>query len=282
MVTKGNLRIAAISLLLVSIAPGLSAAATQKTDHGTPVGPRVKPADLAILPPTNLTVVRHEDNTIWAMSCHGTSAADCTEWSQITGGFTVQPTLTWDPTIRKFLLVGIGNNRTSIWRSTFEPSGTWNADWTLITGASPSPVAVAGGPIPGPTYETIEMNPGAFTMPAVFSDGSPLCWSADVTPTVAQVVKLDASTSASAAAANTFTSTLAYSTDAGATWQWINAFWAPATIPAGGWATSPLVATMELTAGVTYSFALLPQTAGGSAFAVTASRCHLNVTLTDK
>jgi hypothetical protein len=92
---------------------------------------------------TNLTVVRHSDNTIWKMACGGTEV--CSEWTKIGGKYAVQPTLTWDPSIQKYILIGIGNNKTSIWRSTFEADGTWNNDWTQITGASPSPVAVAAG-----------------------------------------------------------------------------------------------------------------------------------------
>ena len=32
---------------------------------------------------TNLTVVRHSDNTIWKMTCEGTS--NCSPWTQIQG-----------------------------------------------------------------------------------------------------------------------------------------------------------------------------------------------------
>jgi hypothetical protein len=95
---------------------------------------------------TNLTVVRHSDNTLWKMTCTGIS--NCSAWTKIGGLFSVQPTLTWDPYVYKYILIGIGNNGSSIWRSTFEMSGTWNNDWTLIGTAatgSPSPVAVAAG-----------------------------------------------------------------------------------------------------------------------------------------
>ena len=92
---------------------------------------------------TNLTVVRHSDSTIWAMTCNGIS--NCSAWTQITGGFSVQPTLTWDPALNRYILISIGNNQTSIWRSTFNADGTWNNDWTKITGTSPSPVAVSSG-----------------------------------------------------------------------------------------------------------------------------------------
>ena len=102
---------------------------------------------------TNLTVVRHADNTIWSMACEGTDT--CSSWTQIPGGFSVQPTLTWDPSIQKYILMGIGNNQTSIWRSTFDADGTWNNDWTKITGASPSPVAVAGGGFNSSTPQSI-------------------------------------------------------------------------------------------------------------------------------
>jgi hypothetical protein len=77
------------------------------------------------------------------MACEGIDT--CSSWTQISGRFSVQPTLTWDPSIQKYILIGIGNNLTSIWRSTFNGEGTWNNDWENITGASPSPVAVAGG-----------------------------------------------------------------------------------------------------------------------------------------
>jgi hypothetical protein len=97
---------------------------------------------------TNLIVVRHNDNTLWKMTCSGTS--NCSSWTKITGKFSVQPTLAWDPAIQKYILIGIGNDKTSIWRGTFEADGTWNNDWTQITGASPSPVAMAArstGPV---------------------------------------------------------------------------------------------------------------------------------------
>jgi hypothetical protein len=92
---------------------------------------------------TNLTVVRHSDNTLWKMTCDGTE--DCSAWTQIPGWFSVQPTLTWDAAIQKYILIGIGTNLSSIWRSTFNEDGTWNNDWTKLTGTSPSPVAVAAG-----------------------------------------------------------------------------------------------------------------------------------------
>jgi hypothetical protein len=92
---------------------------------------------------TNLSVVRHADNSLWAMNCDGKNP--CSDWAPISGRFTVQPTLTWDPSIGKYILIGIGNNQTSIYKATFNADGSWNDDWALLAGASPSPVAAAAG-----------------------------------------------------------------------------------------------------------------------------------------
>jgi len=116
-------------------------------DLGWPLGSSPTPGE------SSLTVVRHSDNTIWAMACEGTSS--CSSWTPISGMFSVQPTLTWDPSIQKYILMGIGNDQASIWRSTFNADGTWNNDWTKITGASPSPVAVAGGGFNSPAPQSI-------------------------------------------------------------------------------------------------------------------------------
>lgn len=96
---------------------------------------------------TNLMVVRHSDNSIWAATCNGLSS--CSAWTQIPGGFSVQPTLTWSSELQSYILMGIGNNGSNIWASTFRANGTWDNNWTKMTGASPSPVAVAagGGPL---------------------------------------------------------------------------------------------------------------------------------------
>ena len=104
---------------------------------------------------TNLTVVRHSDDTLWAMTCEGDGV--CSGWTKITGKFSVQPTLTWDPALGKYILIGIGNNQTSIYRGTFEADGTWNNDWTLVTGTSPSPVAVAAGGYVGGKKSPMEL-----------------------------------------------------------------------------------------------------------------------------
>jgi hypothetical protein len=133
---------------------------------------------------TNLTVVRHNDNTLWKMTCDGTS--NCSSWAQISGKFSVQPTLTWDPVINKYILMGIGNNQTSIWRSTFDADGTFNNNWTQITGVSPSPVAVAGGAFKGFSRRVAIVAPegGNYTSPVdAMNDLSSWCGTASQTNT---------------------------------------------------------------------------------------------------
>jgi hypothetical protein len=90
---------------------------------------------------TNLVVVRHSDNTIWKMSCDGVDT--CSVWTQIGGHFTSQPILTWDPSIQKYILLGIGNNGSNIWRSTFKANGDWNNDWAQISGSAPLAPGIA-------------------------------------------------------------------------------------------------------------------------------------------
>ena len=91
---------------------------------------------------TNLTVVRHSDDTLWAMTCSGLR---CNPEIEIRGKFTSQPSLTWDPSIQKYILIGVGQKANGIYRSTFNADGTFNNDWTLLPGTSYSPVAVSGG-----------------------------------------------------------------------------------------------------------------------------------------
>ena len=92
---------------------------------------------------SNLTVVRHADNSIWAMTCEGDIS--CSGWTKIPGQISSQPTLAWDPVVSKYILMGVGLNQATIWRCTFNTDGSWNNDWKKLTGSSSSPVGVAGG-----------------------------------------------------------------------------------------------------------------------------------------
>jgi len=50
---------------------------------------------------TNLTVVRHPDNTIWKMTCDGTS--NCSPWTEIPGKFsTILTSLTQEMQIKRY------------------------------------------------------------------------------------------------------------------------------------------------------------------------------------
>lgn len=90
---------------------------------------------------TELYVVRSSNDTLWKMTCTGLS---CSSWTQITGTFSQQPTLTWDESISRYVLIGVSSIGT-IWRSTFDVGGNFQNDWVQISGSSPSPVAAASG-----------------------------------------------------------------------------------------------------------------------------------------
>ncbi len=115
--------------------------------------------------PSNLSVARGANGALWAQVCQGTTS--CGDWTKITGSFSAAPTLTWDPSIQKYILMGIGTNGTSIWKATFEADGTWNDDWALQPGSSPTPVAVAAGsfPLEGPAGPTGDTGPTGATGP---------------------------------------------------------------------------------------------------------------------
>ncbi len=96
---------------------------------------------------TNLTIVRRADNSLWSMRCDGASDPPvCDDWTPMSGKFSSQPTLTWDPAIGKYILIGMGNTGSKVYKGTFNADGTWNNDWQELVGAaSVSPVALAAG-----------------------------------------------------------------------------------------------------------------------------------------
>ena len=93
--------------------------------------------------PSKLLVVRGGGNTLWKMTCNGD---DCSDWEQISGAFTQQPTLVWDVDLMCYYLYGVGEDG-RIWSSTFDRFGDFNDDWVPLPGSSPSPIAAVGGGI---------------------------------------------------------------------------------------------------------------------------------------
>lgn len=94
--------------------------------------------------PSQLLVVRAENNTLWKATCE--NGTECSEWEQISGTFTQQPTLVWDTDIQRYYLYGVGEDG-RIWRSSFNRAGNFFNDWTPLSGATPSPIAAAAGNI---------------------------------------------------------------------------------------------------------------------------------------
>ncbi|MCK7574508.1 MAG: hypothetical protein MZV65_00275 [Chromatiales bacterium] len=84
---------------------------------------------------TRLHVIRKADNSMCVMTCDGTVCSACTA---ITGGFSNQPTVIWDDSIRRFVLMGVGNNGITVWRRLFFANGTPDGDWlNIMSGVVP-------------------------------------------------------------------------------------------------------------------------------------------------
>ena len=91
--------------------------------------------------PSHLLVTRDFGGFLWARTCNGTV---CSSWTSISGQFASQPTLVWDEDVQRYYLYGVdaGGN---IWRSSFSSTGVHDNFWVVTGGASPSPLAGAGG-----------------------------------------------------------------------------------------------------------------------------------------
>ena len=85
---------------------------------------------------TSLHVARASNSTLWKMTC---VYGSCSGWSQISGSFAAQPTLSYDPAWGRFILMGVSTSG-AIWRSTFDGlTGAFNNDWVQLSGTSNSP-----------------------------------------------------------------------------------------------------------------------------------------------
>ena len=97
----------------------------------------------AIAPATQLHVGRASDGSLWKMTCIGLS---CSGFTSFPGNFASQPSITWDESIKRYVLVGVASGG-SIWRSTFDAYGTFQDDWVNLPGVVASPLGSAGGDI---------------------------------------------------------------------------------------------------------------------------------------
>jgi len=85
-------------------------------------------------------VVRAADDSLWRATCDGDI---CGPFSGFPGRFGYQPTVTWDESLQKWVIVGTASDH-SIWRGTFNKDGNFNNDWQNISGSTPSPVGISG------------------------------------------------------------------------------------------------------------------------------------------
>jgi hypothetical protein len=95
----------------------------------------------AIAPSTQLHIGRASDGSLWKMTCIGLT---CTGFTSFPGNFASQPSVTWDESIKRYVLVGVAAGG-SIWRSTFDAYGTFQDDWVNIPGVVASPLGSASG-----------------------------------------------------------------------------------------------------------------------------------------
>jgi hypothetical protein len=107
---------------------------------------------------TNLSVVRRADNTLWTMRCDGAAnPAVCDAWTKTPSGYlSSQPTLTWDPSISQYILIGIGLDHTRTWKARFDADGNFDTvfGWKEVTGTLPdSPLTIAAGGFYGVAWQ---------------------------------------------------------------------------------------------------------------------------------
>jgi hypothetical protein len=90
---------------------------------------------------TQLHIVRASDGSLWKMTCTGLT---CSGFTSFPGNFASQPSITWDESINRYVLIGVASGG-SIWRSTFDVDGSFQDDWVTIPGNAASPVGSASG-----------------------------------------------------------------------------------------------------------------------------------------
>jgi cytochrome c2 len=100
---------------------------------------------------SNLTVVRRSNNSLWSQRCAGVGLTACDAWKKLSGESTSQPSLTWDASVGKYVLIAQLLPSGNAWKATFNADGTFNADWKYMNGAlaAPleSPVIAAGNSV---------------------------------------------------------------------------------------------------------------------------------------
>jgi hypothetical protein len=89
---------------------------------------------------SSLMVVRASDDSLWKATCDGDV---CGSFTSFPGRFRQQPTITWDESLQKWVIVGVASDNT-IWRATFDKLGDFNNDWQNIPGSTASPVGLSG------------------------------------------------------------------------------------------------------------------------------------------
>jgi len=128
----------------------------------------------------------------------------------------------------------------------------------------------------GPQVTLIDGSPGAISVPTSASLSTPVCVTPDIAPTSNKTAFIDSVLSIQETTQETVAGVPSYSIDGGTTWNTLNNWYAFTSNPAGGWLSSPSIASLSLAAGTTYRFGILYTSTTG-AFTATNSRCRIRV-----
>jgi hypothetical protein len=104
--------------------------------------------------PSELVVVRASDNSLWKATCTG-DPQTCTGFTSFPGQFASTPTVVWDGKLRKYMIWGRATDG-SIWKASFTKDGSFNNDWVVVPGNTPSQIGAAGSNLSYPYNNWIE------------------------------------------------------------------------------------------------------------------------------
>ncbi len=134
-----------------------------------------------------------------------------------------------------------------------------------------------------PTVLMKQESPGSLNVPDFWPSSTPICKLDPYTPSANKTALIDAMIQFIDDAGNTLRLVAAYSTDGGTKWSTPNTHVIYTTNVAGAWSCpASSVDSLDLTAGVAYTFAVMYDESGGTTFTTQSSLCRLRVTIVDR
>jgi len=134
-----------------------------------------------------------------------------------------------------------------------------------------------------PTILMNQENPASLNVPDFWPSSSPICKVGPHTAGGNQRALIDAMIQYIDDTANVIRLVAAYSTDGGKTWDTPNTHVAYASNVAGAWSCPAYtVDSLDLTSGVTYTFAVMYDESGGLSFTTQSALCRMRITIVDR